>query len=48
MYNDVKENYPNLSEKQISEQLDFASSTIRRYKKERELLINLRDKEMEK
>ena len=48
VYNDVKENYPNLSEKQISEQLDFASSTIRRYKKERELLINLRDKEMEK
>ena len=48
LYNDVKENYPNLSEKQISEQLDFASSTIRRYKKERELLINLRDKEMEK
>lgn len=47
-YDDVKESYPDLTEKQISEQLDFDPSTIRRYKKERELLINLRDKEMEK
>ena len=48
LYNNVKDNYPDLSEKQISEQLDFDPSTIRRYKKERELLTNLRDKEMEK
>ena len=33
LYDNVKENYPNLNEKQISEQLDFSHSTIRRYKK---------------
>lgn len=48
LYNDVKENYPGLNEKQISEQLDFDPITIRRYKREKELLINLRDKDMEK
>ena len=48
LYNDVKENYPGLNEKQISEQLDFDPSTIRRYKREKELLTNLRDKDMEK
>lgn len=48
LYDDVKENYPDLNEKQISEQLDFNPSTIRRYKKEKELLTNLRDNDMEK
>ena len=48
LYNDVKENYPDLNEKQISEQLDFDPSTIRRYKREKELLTNLREKDMEK
>lgn len=48
LYNDVKENYPGLNEKQISEQLDFDPSTIRIYKREKELLTNLRDKDMEK
>ena len=48
LYNDVKENYPGLNEKQISEQLDFDPSTIKRYKREKELLTNLRDKDMEK
>ena len=48
LYNDVKENYPGLNEKQISEQLDFDPSTIRRYKREKELLTNLREKDMEK
>lgn len=48
LYNDVKGNYPGLNEKQISEQLDFDPSTIRRYKREKELLTNLRDKDMEK
>lgn len=48
LYNDIKEHYPNLNEKQISEELDFAASTIRRYKNEKELLTNLRNKEMEK
>lgn len=48
LYDDVKENYPDLNEKQISEQLDFTPSTIRRYKKEKELLTNLRDNDMEK
>ena len=48
LYDDVKENYPDLNEKQISEQLDFSPSTIRRYKKEKELLTNLRDNDMEK
>ena len=38
LYDDVKENYPDLNEKQISEQLDFSPSTIRRYKKERKNL----------
>ena len=37
LYDNVKENYPDLNEKQISEQLDFSPSTIRRYKKEKEL-----------
>lgn len=31
LYDNVKENYPDLNEKQISEQLDFSPSTIRRY-----------------
>ena len=48
LYDDVKENYPDLNEKQISEQLDLSPSTIRRYKKEKELLTNLRDNDMEK
>lgn len=48
LYNDVKENYPDLNEKQISEQLDFDPSTIRRYKREKELLTSLREKDMEK
>ena len=48
LYDNVKENYPDLNEKQISEQLDFSPSTIRRYKKEKELLTNLREKDMEK
>lgn len=48
LYNDVKENYPDLNEKQISEQLDFDPSTIRRYKREKELLTSLRGKDMEK
>lgn len=48
LYDNVKENYPDLNEKQISEQLDFSPSTIRRYKKEKELLTNLRDNDMEK
>lgn len=48
LYDDVKENYPDLNEKQISEQLDFNPSTIRRYKKEKELLTNLRDNDIEK
>ena len=48
LYDDVKENYPDLNEKQISEQLDFSPSTIRRYKKEKELLTNLRDNDIEK
>ena len=48
LYNDVKENYPDLNEKQISEQLDFDTSTIRRYKREKELLTSLREKDMEK
>ena len=47
LYNDVKENYPDLNEKQISEQLDFDPSTIRRYKREKELLTSLREKDME-
>lgn len=47
-YEDVKEGYPDLTGKQISEQLDFDPSTIRRYKKEKDLLTNLRDKGMEK
>lgn len=48
LYDNVKENYPDLNEKQISEQLDFSPSTIRRYKKEKELLTNLRDNDIEK
>ena len=48
LYNDVKENYSDLNEKQISEQLDFDPSTIRRYKREKELLTSLREKDMEK
>lgn len=48
LYNDVKENYPDLNEKQISEQLDFDPSTIRRYKRKKELLTSLREKDMEK
>lgn len=49
LYNDIKESYPELNEKQISEQLDFnPSTTIRRYKREKELLTNLREKDMEK
>ena len=48
LYNDEKENYPDLNEKQISEQLDFDPSTIRRYKREKELLTSLREKDMEK
>ena len=48
LYDDVKENYPDLNEKQISEQLDFNPSTIRRYKKEKELLTNLRNNDIEK
>lgn len=48
LYNDVKENYPDLNEKQISEQLDFDPSIIRRYKREKELLTSLREKDMEK
>lgn len=48
LYNDIKESYPELNEKQISEQLDFNPSTIRRYKREKELLTNLREKDMEK
>ena len=48
LYDDVKENYPDLNKKQISEQLDLSPSTIRRYKKEKELLTNLREKDMEK
>lgn len=47
LYNDIKENYPDLNEKQISEQLDFDPSTIRRYKREKELLTSLREKDME-
>ena len=48
LYDNVKENYPDLNEKQISEQLDFSPSTIRRYKKEKELLTNLRDNDIKK
>lgn len=48
LYNDIKESYPELNEKQISEQLDFNPSTIRRYKREKELLTSLREKDMEK
>lgn len=48
LYDNVKENYPDLNEKQLSEQLDFSPSTIRRYKKEKELLTNLRDNDIEK
>ena len=48
LYDNVKENYHDLNEKQISEQLDFSPSTIRRYKKEKELLTNLRDNDIEK
>ena len=48
LYDNVKENYPDLNEKQISEQLDFSHSTIRRYIKEKELLTNLRDNDIEK
>lgn len=48
LYDNVKENYPDLNEKQISEQLDFSPSTIRRYIKEKELLTNLRDNDIEK
>ena len=48
LYDNVKENYPDLNEKQISEQLDFSPSTIRRYKKEKELLTNFRDNDIEK
>ena len=48
LYDKVKENYPDLNEKQISEQLDFSPSTIRRYIKEKELLTNLRDNDIEK
>lgn len=48
LYDNVKENYRDLNEKQISEQLDFSPSTIRRYKKEKELLTNLRDNDIEK
>ena len=48
LYDNVKENCPDLNEKQISEQLDFSPSTIRRYKKEKELLTNLRDNDIEK
>lgn len=48
LYDDVKENYPDLNKKQISEQLDLSPSTIRRYKKEKELLTNLRDNDIEK
>lgn len=48
LYDNVKENYPDLNEKQISEQLDFSTSTIRRYIKEKELLTNLRDNDIEK
>ena len=48
LYDNVKENYPDLNEKQISEQLDFSPSTIRKYKKEKELLTNLRDNDIEK
>ena len=48
LYNDIKESYPELNEKQISEQLGFNPSTIRRYKREKELLTNLREKDMEK
>ena len=40
--------YVDLNEKQISEQLDFSPSTIRRYIKEKELLTNLRDNDIEK
>ena len=48
LYDNVKENYPDLNEKQLSEQLDFSPSTSRRYKKEKELLTNLRDNDIEK
>ena len=48
LYDNVKENYLDLNEKQISKQLDFSPSTIRRYIKEKELLTNLRDNDIEK
>ena len=48
LYENIKKENENLNEYQISELLGFSVSTIRRYKKERELLINIRNKEEEK